>query len=466
MDVLVNASVAEPFGIVIVEGLSQAVPVVGRRRRRRARHRRGRRLGPPDRAAGRGATRRRARATGPGPRSACCASVAPDASASSITSPPRRWPRSSRRSSSSCAPDPAPARRPGRRVAMPHAALVHDNFTGPTGMGVVLGRHAQWLLDAGWSLTLVGENIPTDLAARCRVVRVPAPRQLPSLARAHRLVRCALGARCAGVGPTWFTLIRRSWPEQADIVTSHFMAHPSHMRGARELATGLSGRAAPPAGRRHAAGSTTAPTSGWPQAPAYVSFVSEFLREEFSTWYGRPRGGWVFAPPAPAWRPVAETEREAARGEFAVPQETCASAMWAARIRARATRISSRSSASGDVTLLLAGPGSERIRVGGRPRHRLRRRRLVLRCLRCRGRSRRVRLRAGGGAPGGRARRPGRDDAAVGLGVGDRPNRRGHRLGRRAHRSSTRSARRPRPRLPIAGASLPSSASSANARPS
>src|SRR3954465_335365 len=63
---------------------------------------------------------------------------------------------------------------------MPHAVLVHDNFVGPTGMGRVTQRHATWLLDAGWHVTLVGENVASELEDQCRVIRVPAQRRLPS----------------------------------------------------------------------------------------------------------------------------------------------------------------------------------------------------------------------------------------------------------------------------------------------
>lgn len=247
---------------------------------------------------------------------------------------------------------------------MPHAALVHDNFTGPTGMGLILGRHANWLMAAGWSVTLVGENIPHELATACEVVRVTAPRQLPSLpehlgwcARARRALRRVNADIVHAHSPLL--------DEEADIVTSHFMAHPSHMRGARELGTGAGGvlrRLQAAVTRRidHRAYGRLA------RGSAYLSFVSEFLRDEFATWYGDPRGGWVFAPPAPAWRPVGGEERLAAREHFGLPEGTlCVGYVGGSDPRKGYTRLGELASAS-DITLLFAGPGSERIRLAGR----------------------------------------------------------------------------------------------------
>lgn len=248
---------------------------------------------------------------------------------------------------------------------MPHAVLVHDNFMGPTGMGVVVGRHANWLLDAGWSLTLVGENVPDDLMEHCDVVRVPAPRQLPSLAehvgwclRAHRALR---RVRRADVVHAHSPLLA----SDADLVTSHFIAHPSHMRGAHETSGGIGGFL-----RR-----IQATTSRMVDHRAYagisershISFVSQFLRDEFFRWYGQPRGGWVFAPPAPAWRPVTEEEREIARAHFQVPAgNLCVGFAGGADPRKGVGHLEQLSHEP-NLTLLLAGLGSERVTVG---RHR------------------------------------------------------------------------------------------------
>src|SRR4051812_4542541 len=123
---------------------------------------------------------------------------------------------------------------------MPHAVLVHDNFVGPTGMGRVTQRHATWLLDAGWHVTLVGENVAPELEDRCRVIRVPAPRRLPSFfehlgwcARARRALR---GLRADVVHAHSPHLARH-----ASLLTSHFIAAPSHALGAREVTTGAQG---------------------------------------------------------------------------------------------------------------------------------------------------------------------------------------------------------------------------------
>lgn len=246
---------------------------------------------------------------------------------------------------------------------MPHVALVHDNFMGPTGMGVVVGCHANWLLDAGWTVTLVGENVPGSLAQRCRVIRVPAPRSLPAVPQ-HIAWCTRAGLALRGLSADIVHAHSPLLAGVADIVTSHFIAQPSYLRGTREAVRGASG------------------VLRWTQATinriiddrayrsigdrCYVSFVSEFLRDEFTRCYGDPRGGWVLAPPAPRWFPVGGDERGKARRKFSIADsEFCVGYIGGSDSRKGVSRLRELAGES-DLRLLLAGPGSEEIRVGER----------------------------------------------------------------------------------------------------
>ena len=251
-----------------------------------------------------------------------------------------------------------------QRPRRPHVALVHDNFTGPTGMGLVTERHAEWALDAGWSVTVVGDNVPPWLMERARVVAALKPRRLPSLAE-HLLwcarARLALRFVQADVVHVHSPLLAAS----ADLVTSHFMAQPAHARGVREATSGAEGalrRAQGELSRRlddalyRRVGRTTA-----------MSFVSEFLRDEFSAHYGEPAGGWILSPPAPPWRPVARAEREAARAQYGVRGDAVVAGYVGGSDPRKGYVHLAQLDGRDDVELLLAGPGSERLRSGGRP---------------------------------------------------------------------------------------------------
>ena len=247
---------------------------------------------------------------------------------------------------------------------MPHAALIHDNFTGPTGMGLVVGSHARWLLDAGWDVTLIGDNVPRELADSCSVVPAVAPRGLPSLAE-H--VRWCTRARQA-LRDVTADLVHVHSPllaAEADVVTSHHLAYAAHARGTREMGSGLHG-----ALRR-----LQAHANRWLDHAAYkrqarrthISFVSEFLRDEFTAWYGKPLGGWILTPPAPAWNPVSPEERAAARASLGVPTGSiCVGYLGGADLRKGWQHLTELAGIA-SVTLLVAGPGSERLAIDGRP---------------------------------------------------------------------------------------------------
>lgn len=248
-------------------------------------------------------------------------------------------------------------------MSAPHVALVHDNFAGPTGMGLILGQHAQWILEAGWQLTIVGDNVPDELRAAARVVPALKPRRLPSLVehlewcrRARRALRDVSADLVHGHSPL---LAART-----DLFTSHFISRAARGRGVREDTTGAEGLL-----RR-----AQAVTSGALDDRAYrrlapkrrISFVSEFLRDEFRSWYGEPRGGWILAPPAPLWDPVSAEARATARGRYGITDGKVAAGFVGGTDPRKGFRDVLALADQPGLELLLAGPRTEAVDAGGR----------------------------------------------------------------------------------------------------
>lgn len=245
---------------------------------------------------------------------------------------------------------------------MTTVALVHDHFDGPTGMGLVLKQHARWVLEAGWGLWIVGDNVPAELAARARVVHVPRPRRLPALL--EHLVWCRRAR--AALRHVATDLVHVHSPllaSKADLHTAHFISQPSHARGVREGATGVEGflRAVQAWLTRHLDDRLYRRL----RTRTYLSFVSTFLRAEFTEHYGRPRGGWILSPPAPPWRPPAPEERAHARASLGVaPDALAVGYLGGTDTRKGFADVLPVADEAG-VHLLLAGPGSERMIAGG-----------------------------------------------------------------------------------------------------
>jgi glycosyltransferase involved in cell wall biosynthesis len=252
----------------------------------------------------------------------------------------------------------------GARSDPPTVALVHDNFTGPTGMGKVLGQHARWVLEAGWRLIVVGENVPEDLRGAAEVISVCKPRRLPALpehvAWCSR-ARAVLRRLRVDVVHVHSPLLAN----RADIQTVHFISHAAFARGVREPLHGVEGalrRAQDWANRRldHRAYRHL-------RRRTYLSFVSEFLRNEFERHYGSPRGGWILHPPAPPWRPPGVDERERARAALGVPNGRIVVGYVGGTDPRKGLRDVLALGSEPDLHLLLAGPGSQRLTVGGSP---------------------------------------------------------------------------------------------------
>lgn len=246
----------------------------------------------------------------------------------------------------------------------PTVALVHDNFAGPTGMGLVLNHHARWILEAGWPLCIVGDNVPEELRAAAQVIPVRKPRRLPSLPE-HltwcRRARAALQNLQVDVVHVHSPLLS----DCADLQTVHFISYPAFARGIREPARGIDGalrRAQGWANRKldHAAYRRVRPRT-------HLSFVSEFVRDEFEHHYGLPRGGWILHPPAPPWRPPCTDEREQARMALGVPNGRLAIGYVGGTDPRKGLGDVLTLASEPDVHLLLAGSGSQQVTVGGRP---------------------------------------------------------------------------------------------------
>lgn len=255
--------------------------------------------------------------------------------------------------------------RNGRPRSVPVVALVHDNFAGPTGMGLVLGSHARFILEANWKLCILGDNVPDDLrAGAVRVVSVCNPPGLPKLlehyawCRRGRLALRSVAASIIHVHSPWLA-------DSADLQTSHFVSQAAFARDIREPAHGIEG-----ALRRFQAGATRRADDRLyrrARSTTHLSFVSEFLRDEFRRHYGEPRGGWIFRPPAPGWGPPNARERARARAALGVPERRIAVGYLGGIDPRKGFEHVLAMQSDPHLHVLFAGPGSERMTLRGRP---------------------------------------------------------------------------------------------------
>jgi glycosyltransferase involved in cell wall biosynthesis len=230
-------------------------------------------------------------------------------------------------------------------------------------MGLVLNHHARWVLDAGWQLCIVGDNVPEELSAAAHVVPARKPRGLPALPEhlewCQRARRALRGVR-ADIVHVHSPLLAGG----ADLQTAHFLSRPAFAYGVREAANGLNG-----ALRRIQTWATRELDDALyrrQRSRTYLSFVSEFLRDEFERRYGPPRGGWVLSPPAPPWCPPEESERAEARAALGVPGSRLAVGYLGGVDQRKGFHEVLALAEEPDLEVLIAGPGSERVVAGGR----------------------------------------------------------------------------------------------------
>jgi glycosyltransferase involved in cell wall biosynthesis len=153
--------------------------------------------------------------------------------------------------------------------------------------------------------------------------------------------------------------------DAADLQTSHFVSQAAFARDIREPGNGIEGRL-----RRLQASATRQADDRLyrrRRPSTYLSFVSELLRDEFRRHYGEPRGGWIFRPPAPQWRPPDGPERARARAALAVPERSIAVGYLGGTDPRKGFEQVLALQTDPRLELLFAGPGSEHLTVGGRP---------------------------------------------------------------------------------------------------
>ena len=249
---------------------------------------------------------------------------------------------------------------------MTRIAIVHDNFQGPTGMGLMCEGLAEAVLDAGWSLTIVGTDIPPHLADRAEVHQVRRHDWLPALPQ--HVAWCAGAARALRRVEADVVHVHSPFLlPLADLLTAHFIARPAYARGVREDRSGLDGLL-----RRVQEALTR-----WLDSAAYrwgasrrpMSFVSEFLRDEFRAHYGEPIGAWILSPPAPAWQPVSESERAVARRRWSCDGEGIVAGYLGGSDPRKGLNEARALAGEPDIVPLVAGPGTEAIQVNGHPGH-------------------------------------------------------------------------------------------------
>jgi glycosyltransferase involved in cell wall biosynthesis len=231
-------------------------------------------------------------------------------------------------------------------------------------MGLVVNWHARFILETGWDLCIVGDNVPDDLsAAAARVVRIRNPQWHSNLLEQLAWCRRARGA----IGELRADIVHAHSPflaAAADLQTSHMIAQAAFARGSRENAKGFEGmlRTAQTWAKRRADERLYRRA----RSATFMSFVSELLRDEFRLYYGEPRGGWIFHPPAPRWQPPSTAVRNDARAALGVHDRRLTVGYLGGVDSRKGFEDVLKLHSEPDLHLLLAGPGSKDVKIDGR----------------------------------------------------------------------------------------------------
>ena len=229
-----------------------------------------------------------------------------------------------------------------------------------------MGRVAAWTartaLGDGWDVTLVAAFVEQELESACVVRRAPAVRALPAvpqhlawLAAARRALRGVDGAVVHVHAPGLIG--------HADVMTCHHLAAAAREFGVREPGSG-----AVAAARRVQATWQRALDDRWyggRRSQTRMTFVSDFLRDEFARRYGAPFDGTVLPPAAPAWRPVTSAQRSSARQRWGVDGAHIVVGYLGGNDVRKGVADIERLAGDEGIRLLVAGPGSERLRWPG-----------------------------------------------------------------------------------------------------
>jgi glycosyltransferase involved in cell wall biosynthesis len=177
-------------------------------------------------------------------------------------------------------------------------------------MGRVVEAIARVALDADWSVTLVASQVTDEMREACTCAHIPSFGALPCLPQ--QIAWCTAATRLLRRLTVDVTHVHSpflmAW---GNLMTCHHLARPAKDHGVTEYGTGLNGALR----RGQRAALTIVDDLLYRHRPSGInlSFVSEFLRSTFRDRYGLPRGGWLLPPQAPAWRPVTDHVRSAAR---------------------------------------------------------------------------------------------------------------------------------------------------------
>ncbi len=231
-------------------------------------------------------------------------------------------------------------------------------------MGRVTGAMARIALESGWRLTLVGEDVDGAFPG-AEIVSVRRRHRLPALL-ANQLwaVSAALHLRRADLSDAVVHAHAPLLMHAADVFTCHHLAEGAERHGLREPTTSARGRLR----RVQEQLAVSLDSLSYRSRPARtrVTFVSEFLRDEFTALYGEPTGGDILPPPAPAWQPIAATERAAAREAWRVPGDALAVGYFGGDDPRKGVADVIALAADPRFVVLGAGPRSARVRFGER----------------------------------------------------------------------------------------------------
>jgi hypothetical protein len=240
--------------------------------------------------------------------------------------------------------------------------LVHDKIGGSTGMGRVAAFVAQTALDAGWSVRIVASDVAPQFSERCEITAVRRSPRRPQVRQ--DLVWYARVVRALRRSPD--DLVHVHAPgllRIADVMTSHHLAWCARRHGVKASGSGIAAGAR----RLHLASLIALDELFYRTRPAQtrMTFVSEFLREQFRERYGEPTDGTIIAPPSPPWRPVAADERAAARSRYRVRGTGLVVGYLGGDDQRKGVHIVRGLAGADDIELVIGGPGAERLRWPG-----------------------------------------------------------------------------------------------------
>lgn len=204
----------------------------------------------------------------------------------------------------------------GHRLRKTRVVLVHEYAGGNTGMGWVVGAMASIARDAGWNVTLVGVDVDSAFQWADEIpvrYRQWLPRLVAGLSWATEAsLRLRAGDLSDAIVHAHAPILMRV----AHVFTCHHLAEGAARHGLREP---VRGRGLNGLGRRSQEILNVKLDSFlYRKRPSHtrVTFVSKFLRDEFTDLYGLPNGGEILHPPAPPWDPISADERAVARCRF------------------------------------------------------------------------------------------------------------------------------------------------------